>query len=465
MHGLRHAAWRFVYDAEINYYMKWILAFLILSILIAFHEFGHFLFAKMSGVDVEEFSIGFGPRVLTTVKNGTRYSLKLLLFGGSCQMKGMYDDYDEDEDGNPIEVPAEPEEGSFPAASLGKRAAIIFAGPLFNFILAFVGAVIIISIVGYDPAEVVYVQEGSPAAEAGLREGDTITRFMGSHIRIGRDLSTWFVFNSLSEDSEVKMTYERDGEKNTITFDPMVTVRHMMGMTYHYDQPEATIEAVAAGSPLESAGVAAGDVILAIDGSEITDSNSMSKYFDEHPLTEEPVHLLLKRGGETFETDVVPTENRSVSLGFSYNLGRVPTSAFGVLKYSVTELRYLITSTVKSVGALFTGVFSVNDLAGPVGVVDIVGETYEETKSEGALITWMNMINLLILISANLGVMNLLPIPGLDGGRLLFMLFELIFRKPINKKVEMTIQLVAVAALLFLSVYVMYHDILRLLAR
>ena len=154
-----------------------------------------------------------------------------------------------------------------------------------------------------------------------------------------------------------------------------------------------------------------------------------------------------------------------MSLGFSYNLGRVKTSSIGVLKYSIIELRYLITSTVRSVGALFTGVFGVDDLSGPVGVVDIVGETYEETKSEGALITWMNMINLLILISANLGVMNLLPIPGLDGGRLFFMLFELILRRPVNKKVEMTLQLVAVLALLLLSVYVMYHDILRLLAR
>jgi regulator of sigma E protease len=239
----------------------------------------------------------------------------------------------------------------------------------------------------------------------------------------------------------------------------------MMGMTYHVDQPTALIEAVGTDSPLEKAGVAAGDVITAIDGTEITDAQSLNTYFDEHPLTETPVHLTLDRRGESFEADVTPVENKSVSLGFSYNLGRVKTSSIGVLKYSLIELRYLITSTVKSVGALFTGVFGVDDLSGPVGVVDIVGETYEETKSEGALITWMNMINLLILISANLGVMNLLPIPGLDGGRLFFMLFELILRRPLNQKVEMTLQLVAVLALLLLSVYVMYHDILRLLAR
>jgi regulator of sigma E protease len=446
--------------------MKWIIAFLILSILIAFHEFGHFLFAKMAGVDVEEFSIGFGPRILTTVKNGTRYSLKLLLFGGSCQMKGMYEYDDEDEDGDDTpKEPAPPEEGSFQAASLGKRAAIIFAGPLFNFLLAFVGAVVIISLIGYDPAEVVYVQEGSPAAEAGLAEGDTVTEFMGDHISIGRDLSMWFVFNSLTEDSKVTMTYVHEGQKKTVAFDPQVTVRYMMGMTYHVDQPKALIEAVGTDSPLEKAGVAAGDVITGIDGTEITDAQSLNTYFDEHPLTEASVHLTLEREGKSFEADVTPVENRSVSLGFSYNLGRVRTSSFGVLKYSVIELRYLITSTVRSVGALFTGVFGVQDLSGPVGVVDIVGETYEETKSEGALITWMNMINLLILISANLGVMNLLPIPGLDGGRLFFMLFELILRRPVNQKVEMTLQLVAVLALLLLSVYVMYNDILRLLAR
>lgn len=446
--------------------MKWILAFLILSILIAFHEFGHFLFAKMSGVDVEEFSIGFGPRILTTVKNGTRYSLKLLLFGGSCQMKGMYeyDDEDEDEDEQPKE-PVEPEEGSFQAASLGKRAAIIFAGPLFNFILAFVGAVVIISFVGYDPAEIVYVQEGSPAAEAGLSEGDTVTNFMGDHVSIGRDLSMWFVFNTLKEDDTVTMTYVHEGVSKSVTFDPQINVRYMVGMTYHVDEPRAVIEAVGEDSPLARAGIVAGDVIVNIDGTDITDAKSMNTYFDEHPLTENSVHLTLEREGERFEADVLPAENRSVSLGFSYNLGRVPTSAIGVLKYSIIELRYLITSTIRSVGALFTGVFGVDDLSGPVGVADIVGETYEETKSEGALITWMNMINLLILISANLGVMNLLPIPGLDGGRLFFMLIELIIRRPVNKKLEITLQLVAVMALLLLSVYVMYHDILKLLAK
>ena len=163
------------------------------------------------------------------------------------------------------------------------------------------------------------------------------------------------------------------------------------------------------------------------------------------------------------EKKVVPYENRSVSLGFSYNMGRVNTSAIGVLKYSVIEMRYWIGTVLKSLGALFTGRYGMDELSGPVGVVDIVGTTYEETKDEGPLITWMNMLNMIVLLSANLGVMNLLPIPALDGGRLVFLLLEGIMRRPVNKKVEGTLQMITVVLLLFLMVYVMYNDLTRLL--
>ena len=108
--------------------MKWIIALLIFSVLVLFHEFGHFLVAKLNGVEVEEFSLGFGPRLLSVVAGGTRSSVKLLWFGGSCQMKGMLEEFDEEEDGSP----KVPEEGSFQSVSVGKRAAIVFAGPFFK---------------------------------------------------------------------------------------------------------------------------------------------------------------------------------------------------------------------------------------------------------------------------------------------------------------------------------------------
>lgn len=437
--------------------MKWLIAFLIFSLLILFHEFGHFIVARLNGVEVEEFSLGFGPRLISAMRNETRYSVKLLLFGGSCRMKGMMY-LDENEDG----TPREPEEGSFLAAPAGRRAAIIFAGPLFNFILAFVCAVIVISVVGYDPAEILYVAEGSAAEKAGLEAGDVITSFMGSHTDIGRDVDNWFTFSDLTAETDVRVTVRRGGETIRCSFHPDTVVRYMLGLTYHLDDPAAVIEAVSPGSPLEEAGVRAGDVISAIDGNTVTTAKSLNEYFGAHPLDGSAVKLTVARGNEEFEAEVVPVRREQLSLGFNYNIGRVKTSAPGVLKYSLIELRYWITTTVRSVASLFTGRFSVNDLSGPVGVVDIVGTTYEEAKSEGPLMTWMNMLNLLILLSANLGVMNLLPIPALDGGRLLFLLIEAVRGKPVDRNVEAGIQTVAAVMLMILMAYIMYHDVARL---
>ncbi len=435
--------------------MKWIIAILIFSLLVIFHEFGHFLFARLNGVEVEEFSLGFGPRLLSVKRGRTRYSLKLLLFGGSCRMKGMMDfSEDGEEGGSP--------EGAFYSAPIGRRAAIIFAGPLFNFILAFICAVVVLSVVGYDPAEVIYVGEGSAAEAAGLRNGDLITKFMGGHVDIGRDVDNWFIFNDLTEDTEISLTYRRDGETHQVSFMPDVDVRYMLGITYNLDSPTAVVDEVSAGSPLEAAGVMPGDVIVSIDGTEVTTAESMHSYFTKHPLSDTPCTLVLSRGAEEYTTSVTPVSRESVSLGFACNLGRVNTSAPNVLKYGLIELRYWIGMTVRSVASLFTGRFSVNDLSGPVGVVDFVGTTYEETKDQGALMTWMNMLNLIILLSANLGVMNLLPIPALDGGRLLFMLLEAVRGKPVDRNVEAGVQMVAAVLLLILMVYVMYHDVTRL---
>ncbi|MCR5295319.1 MAG: RIP metalloprotease RseP [Lachnospiraceae bacterium] len=441
--------------------MKWIIAIIIFSVLVLFHEFGHFIVAKMSGVDVVEFSMGFGPRIFSFVRNGTRYSLKALLFGGSCEMKGMYDSLENEEEDRNLE----PEEGAFGSVSIGKRIAIIFAGPFFNFILAFVGAFLVISVVGYDPADVAAVQEGSPAAEAGLMAGDTITSFMGDRVDIGRDISNWFTFHDLTEEDMVTVSFLRDGEEKSLSFAPYVYTRYMLGLTYHLDSGTALVEAVGEGSPLEEAGVKAGDVIISINGKEITTARSLQDYFEEFPMDGSEITLTVDRDGQEITVSLIPYESKNVLSGFSYNLGRVSTTPLGVIKYSAIELRYWITTVIRSLGGLFTGRFGADDFSGPVGVVDIVGTTYEEVKDEGLLMTLMNMINLVVLLSANLGVMNLLPIPALDGGRLVFLFYELISGRPVNQKVEITIQSIAVAALLLFMVYVMYHDLLRIFAR
>lgn len=442
--------------------MKWVIAILIFSILILVHEFGHFLIAKLNGVEVREFSVGFGPRLVSTRWKGTRYSLKLLLFGGSCRMKSRLEDYNGEDDAS---VPDIPEEGSFESVSPGRRASILFAGPFFNFLLAFVCAVVVIGVVGYDPAEIVSVDAGSAADEAGLKEGDIITSFMGTPVDIGRDVSTWFVMHTLQADDTVTMTYTRDGESHSVSFSPDVITRYMMGFSYNADDSQAVIGSVSEGSPLDQAGVQAGDIITEINGQPVAEAADLNEYIKAHPLDGSPVYLVLKRDGVSFEKTITPVASESISLGLSYNLGRVKTDAPGVLRYSLIELRYWIGTTVQSLGGMFTGRFGVNDLSGPVGVVDIVGTTYEETKSQGALMTWMNMLNLIILLSANLGVMNLLPIPGLDGGRIVSVLFEAVRGKPVNWKIESTVTMIAAALLVALMIYVMYHDITSLFMR
>ena len=135
----------------------------------------------------------------------------------------------------------------------------------------------------------------------------------------------------------------------------------------------------------------------------------------------------------------------------------------GVLKYSVLEIKYWVRTVIDSVSMLITGQYSVNDLSGPVGVVDAIGTAYDDVKSQGVLVTVMTMLNMVILLSSNLGVMNLLPLPALDGGRLVFLIIEGIRRKPVPPKYEGLVHAAGLMLLLMLMVYVTGHDILRLL--
>lgn len=426
--------------------MKIIIAVIIFSAIILFHELGHFLLAKKNHVTVTEFSLGMGPRLLSTVRGETRYSLKLLPIGGSCMMLGE----DEDKD-----IP-----GSFNAASPWARMAIIAAGPVFNFIMAFLLAVIIVGCIGYVPAEVMDVEENSPAAEAGLREGDIITEFDGYQVDIGNDIYTYTALNEL-EQKPTTIEFERDGEIHSITYTPDVLTRYLLGFN-RVSTDSMEVGSLIEGMPLEESGIQQGDVITEINGVAVPDGEAYNQYIEEHPLGDEPVKLTYVRHGKTFETTVTPKQYDSVKMGFSYNLGCVKTSGLNVIKYAAVEVKYWIRTTVHSIAMLVRGQFGIKDLTGPVGVVDVISDTYEQSRSEGTLMVWMNMLNLAILLSANLGVMNLLPFPALDGGRLIFLVFEAIFRRPVNRNVESMIHFAGLMLLMLLMAVVMYNDVMRI---
>ncbi|NLZ81561.1 MAG: RIP metalloprotease RseP [Clostridiales bacterium] len=347
--------------------MSIVVAIIVFGALVFFHELGHFLLAKKNGVGVIEFSIGMGPRLFSFDKGGTKYSLKALPIGGSCAMLG------EDSDSN--------DEEAFGNKSVWARISVVIAGPIFNFILAFLMAIVIISIVGYDPPVIKDVMEGYPAEEAGILPGDVIVKMNDQKITVYRDVSLYI---ALHQGEDVDLEILRDGEIVKTTISPKLSEEG-----YYY-------------------------------------------------------------------------------MGIITYNERVKTSPLGILKYSFYEVKFQISTTIKSLGMLFGGKVSVNELSGPVGIVNMVGEVVEGSTSEEAdtatnvFNVFLNVMNFSILLSANLGVMNLLPLPALDGGRLVFLVIEIVRGKPINKEKEGMVHFVGLMLLMVLMVFVLFNDVRKL---
>ncbi|HJD38897.1 MAG TPA: RIP metalloprotease RseP [Candidatus Blautia stercoripullorum] len=427
--------------------MSIIIAILVFSVIVIFHELGHFLLAKRNGIAVTEFSLGMGPRLFSKVVGETRYSLKLFPIGGSCMMVGEDDDDDS--------------QGSFNRASVWARISVVAAGPIFNFILAFIFAMIITSVIGYDPSTVLQVEEGSPAQKAGLQEGDVITEFQGRHISIGRDLELYMTLHGL-QDENVTLTYERDGEEHEISYTADSQTSYLLGFYYNITEGEPEVTQVMLDGSMMEAGVQAGDIIREINGVKISTGQDIQDYIAANPLDGSEITLGIERNGDIRQISVTPKMTKQVDSGFVYNLYREKTNFPGVIKYSAVEVRYWITSTIESLVMLVKGQFTVNDLSGPVGIINVIGDSYEEAKTEGTVMVWMQMLYWAILLSANLGVMNLLPIPALDGGRLVFLIIEAIRRKKINPNVEGMIHFAGFVLLMVLMVFVMFNDIRRI---
>ena len=346
--------------------MQFILFIIILAVLILVHEGGHFVIGKKCGIGVEQFNIGFGPKIISRRHNGTEYNLRVLPFGGNCIFEG-YDG--EDDSDSPT---------SFINAPVWARFATVAAGPIMNFVLAFFLSLFVIGSVGYDPPVLADIIEGYPAEEAGLASGDEIYALNGHRISLYRDVSTYLFFH---EGESVEVRYKRDGLFYDTRIDP------------RYDPEEGR-------------------------------------------------YLLGILGGQRVKGNWIQT-----------------------IRYSVSEVRYWIEITVKSLLQVFKGRVSKDDLTGPVGVAGVVGEVYEESKSEGFFVVWLNMLQLMILLSADLGVMNLLPFPALDGGRLVFMLIEAVTGKGVDRRIEAGFHFFGMCCLLLLMIFVMYNDITRIIGR
>ncbi len=427
-------------------FIKIIITILMLGIVIFVHELGHFLLAKKNGITVTEFSIGMGPRITSFVKGGTRYSLKALPIGGSCMMLGEDESVDD--------------EGAFDKKGVWARFSVLFAGGFFNFILAFVLALVVLGANGIDIPTISSIEEGSAADIAGLKEGDLITEINGSKINISREIMLYEMFNPVTDES-INISYIRDGEERTVTIKADEIVRYQLGFQYTPNEELAVIEPLLEEGPMAKAGIVPGDIIKNIEGTVIKTGSDISEYFKANPMTTEPVTITYYSVAQDNDITInlTPEKNVYYEMGYGYNYFNQDISTLNVIKYSFYELKYNIVSTIKSLGYLVTGRIGMDNVAGPVGVVNIVGQIVDVTEDYGIGVTLLELANFIILISANLGVLNLLPIPALDGGRIIFLLIEAVRGKPVPKDKEAIVHLVGMALLFGLMIFVLFNDV------
>lgn len=456
---------------EVGNYMNILVALLIFTVIVVIHELGHFLLAKKNGVGVPEFSVGMGPRIITYAKTKkghvfklfcsqkmfderedwqdvTRYSWKLFPIGGSCAMIG------EDEENEA--------ENSLNSKGVWARFSIIFAGPFFNFILAFVFSVIIIANTGIDYPIIKLIYDNQPASSSGLMEGDRVKSVNGHKISIGREIDTYIMLHPLTGD-DVDIVVERDGEEKTFKIDPNYET-YLFGFSYaSADNAQAKISDVTDNKAFAKAGIKNGDIIRAVNGTEVKNAGDLGKVMNSINKTGDIVKFDIERDGKISSYEVRPEKYKTKTLGFTAAYSEKGGSALDVIKYSFIEVKYWIETTIASLGQLITGKLSVKQVSGPVGIVDTVGSVIDQSKSYGLKVIIINMLNMAVLLSANLGVMNLIPIPALDGGRLVFILIEAIRGKPVDREKEGYIHFAGFVVLMLFMIFVMFNDIIRII--
>ena len=424
---------------------------IIIGVLVLIHELGHFLAAKAFGMRVERFSIGFPPRAFGKQIGETDYCVSWLPIGGYVKISGMIDESMDTE-----HLEKEPEPYEFRAKPVWQRIIVITAGVIMNILLAiaiFWGLNIAQGTVHHKNTTVGHVQYGSVAAAYELQPGDEIESINGEPVETWEAIREGVLFSQLSEDLE--MTVARDGETKTIT----VPAKKLDGLGVDDfgiapKGAETFIGGIEPGLPASRVGMQEGDVIVSINDVPIYLPADVIRVVSQNP--DNPINIVWERDGETMQSLVTPTDNGKIGI---IPVPRIP-GPVETVRYGVFEaLGVGVTGLIRITDIFLTNIWHIiigeasfkQSIGGPVKIAEMAAQS-----AEAGIISFLS---LMALLSISLAIINIFPIPALDGGHLVFLIYEGLFRREVPNKIKIALQQVGMVLLLALMLFVIYNDI------
>lgn len=420
----------------------------VLGVLVFVHEMGHYLMARRIGIRVLTFSLGFGPKLLTVRRGDTDYCISAIPLGGYVKMAGE----------NPDDVRSGADD-EFLSKTKWERFQVLIMGPTMNIILAFVVMAVVLyqgaDVPAYEeqPPIVGYVMEASPAEQSGIRVGDLILSIGGRPVQTWEEL---FVTVMPRAERELEVVLRRGLQEVTIQVTPEAQTQFQVGDLGVVPIMQPQILNVLTGDPADLAGIRPRDVITAVNGEPITRDNPFVETINAN--ADVALMLTVVRGGQTLKIEVTPALRGNVGLiGVELSPFEVRTVEPGPLQaiQMSFEKNYAWSGLIfQTLGGLLTSETSPKQLVGPLGIAQLSGGA--------AQIGMVALFTLMAMISLNLGILNLLPIPVLDGGHIFIMALEGLSRRDFSVRIKEKIQLAGFVVLLMLMVTVIYNDLTRI---
>jgi regulator of sigma E protease len=422
----------------------------VLGVLVFVHELGHFLAAKRVGIRVLRFQLGFNPTVASVKYGDTDYSIGALPLGGYVKMAG--ESVEEGRTGAADE---------FLSKSKWQRFQVLVMGPTMNLLLAVVLTALVLyqgaQVPAYEdqPPVVGAVASGSPAQSADIAVGDRIVSVSG------RDVATWqdlYIAVGTKANREIAVELLRNGTALTRRVTPMSPPgrsRFEIGDIGVFPNVHPRLLSISAGMPGEKAGLKSGDVVLAVNRQTMTFSSQLRDAIAKHP--NEVITVTVLRDGATLDIAVTPVQNGTIGrigVGIGDETKSINPGGFQAVQMAVEQNVKNALLIFQTVWGLVTGETSPRQLMGPVAIAQLSGES--------AQLGWIALFSLMASISLNLGLLNLLPIPVLDGGHILIMALEGVSRRDFSMKVKEKMLLAGFVVLMMLMVTVIYNDLTRI---